>query len=213
MKSLSSVAFGAVVLLLSNVAGAEDSTKTKKIKDNTFEFTAFGAYRTGGSFQTAEDQGSRDVASSSGYGVLLHLIQVEGAYYEFNYSKQSTEVEGVVPFDLSIEYFQLGGTLEFAEPEWPVKPYLALTVGATRFKPERSELEEETAASFALGWGARIPLSQHFALRFEARVYASLLNSDSDIFCASSGDLNCAFQVKGDYFLQGQGFLGVTAGF
>jgi len=207
MKPLSQI-LGAALLLSSGLACAED-----EVKDNTFEFTAFGAYLFGGGFEDATDSSSRDLKSSSGFGVLLHLIQVEGAYYELSYSRQSTELEGADPVDMTVEYFQVGGTLEFAEPEWRVKPYIVLTVGAARFAPERSELEEKTAASMSLGWGARVPLSQHFAIRFEARAYASFLNGDSEIFCASSGDLTCAFKVKGDVLLQGQGFLGVTAGF
>jgi opacity protein-like surface antigen len=182
--------------------------------DNTFEITPYGGYVTGGDFETTADESRRKLRAGSSYGVLMHLIQTTGAYYELSYSKHSTELQGADPFDLSIEYFQIGGTLDFAEPNAHVIPYIVLTVGATRFAPERKDLEEKTAASFALGGGAKIPLTKNIAIRLEARAYASLLNGDSQIFCQSSPpDLACDVRVRSDYFLQGQGLLGITIGF
>jgi opacity protein-like surface antigen len=193
-------------------------------EDNTFEITPYGGYQAGGAFETVTEitdaDGTREVRTDrklrndSSYGVLLHLIQTTGAYYELSYSKFDTELRGADPFDVSVEHFQIGGTLDFAEPEAYVIPYIVLTVGASRFVPDRSDIDDKTAASFSLGFGFKIPLTQHIAIRTEARGYVSLLNGDSDIFCRSSPpDAVCDIRVKSDYFIQGQGLVGVTIGF
>lgn len=200
------------------------SASLAQSKDNTFEITPYGGFQAGGSFETVTEvtdaDGTREVRADrklrddSSYGVLLHLIQTTGAYYELSYSKFDTQLRGPEPFDMKVEHFQVGGTLDFAEPEAHVIPYIVLTVGASRFVPDRGDIDDKTAASFSLGFGFKIPLTQHIAIRTEARGYVSLLNGDSDIFCRSTPpDAVCDIRVKSDYFLQGQGLLGVTIGF
>jgi opacity protein-like surface antigen len=200
--------------LASPLATADSALNADFKTDYKYEITPFGGFRTGGAFEDATDDSRRELDNGSSYGVLLHLIQVPGAYYEFSYSKQTTELQGASPFDLTVEYFHVGGTLEFAQPEDRVRPYLALAVGATRFAPKDTTLDEKTAASMSLGFGAKIPVASHVAVRLEARAYASFLNSDSDVFCAGTGEAAvCSVQVQSDYLIQLQGMLGVTFGF
>jgi opacity protein-like surface antigen len=204
---------GVSASLLTMTAQAADEKPNYKIGYD-YEFTPYGGYHMGGSFEDATDESRRELRDGSSFGVLMHLVQVKGAYYEFNYEKQTTELQGANPFDLSIEYFQVGGTVEFAQPEDRVRTYLVLTVGATRFAPEPSELEEETAASMSLGVGAKIPVAEHVAIRLEARAYVSFLNADSDVFCAGTSDATtCAISAQSDYFVQARALLGVTIGF
>jgi hypothetical protein len=199
--------------LLTTTARASDEKADYKIGYKC-EITPYGGYHMGGSFEDATDDSRRELRDGSSFGVLMHLVQVKGAYYEFNYDKQTTELQGANPFDLTIEYFQVGGTIEFAQPEDRVRPYIALTVGATRFAPEPGELEEETAASMSLGFGAKIPVAEHVAVRLEARAYASFLNADSDAFCAGTSEATtCAIRMQSDYFVQVRALLGVTIGF
>jgi opacity protein-like surface antigen len=214
MKSISMSLLGLLVCFAPSVHAEE----------NRFEITAFGGYQAGGAFETVTEvtdaDGTREVRTDrklrddSSYGVLLHLIQETGAYYEFSYSKYATELRGTNAFDVSVEHFQVGGTLDFAEPAAPVVPYLVLTVGASRFVPDRADSADKTAASFSLGFGVKVPITQHIAIRAEARGYVSLLNGDSEIFCQSSPpNAACDIRVKSDYFLQTQGLLGLTIGF
>ena len=42
------------------------------------------------------------------------------------------------------------------------------------------------------------------------RVYGTLLDSDTAIFCVGSGDLNCLVRTSGSIFFQGEAFLGLS---
>jgi opacity protein-like surface antigen len=209
--SLCAISMG---LLASPLVSAADAFKANFDADYHYEITPYGGYHMGGSFEDITDDSRRELDSGSSFGLLAHLRQVQGAYYEFNYDKQTTELQGANPFDMTIEYFQVGGTLEFAQPEDRVRPYIVLTVGATRFAPEPGDLEEETAASMSLGFGAKIPVAKHVAVRLEARAYASFLNADSEVFCVGTSETAaCSIRVQSDYFIQGRALLGVTIGF
>jgi hypothetical protein len=179
----------------------------------TFEVTPFAGYRFGGEFKSADDS-RRTLNDAASYGLVLNLEQTPDAYYEFLYSKQSTQIGGATPVDLSIEYAHIGGIILFGDEGDRVIPYFALTAGATRFNPAQTDLQAATEFSFAVGGGVRVPLATHVALRFDARAFVTLLSADSSIFCsASAGNASCDIRVSGSKFIQGQGLIGVTVAF
>jgi len=61
--------------------------------------------------------------------------------------------------------------------------------------------------------GLRIPINKNFGVRLDLRVFGTVLDSESDIFCVSSGGLTCRIKAKGDFFVQYSANLGVTYGF
>ena len=58
-----------------------------------------------------------------------------------------------------------------------------------------------------------MPINDRFAVRLDLRAYGTVLDSDSEIFCVSSGGATCRIKVKSDVFLQYSANLGVTVGF
>jgi len=214
----------ASVAVLSQTAAAADPVPVEK---NGFEATLFGGYRMGGSFETkpiadTEVSVKRDLADEVAYGLTLNWEAAAGGYYELLYTRQDSELEQVragdnIPqadaFDLSVEYLHIGGMLEFGEPAARVIPYFALTIGATRLTPD-DERNSETDFSLGLGGGVKVPIGKHFAVRLDLRGYITWLDSDSDIFCISTGATSlCNIRVHGDNFIQAQAGLGFTAGF
>ena len=192
------------------------------------EITVFGGYRIGGAFEDIpdDDAGTVDVDESlaSGpkqklkdtpfFGLTLNVEQTEDAYYEFSYSRQSSELQRDPAFDLTVEYLHLGGLLQFSEPNDRVIPYFSMTVGATRFTPDQAGLDTETEFSVGIGGGLKFPIAKHFGLRLEARGYITFLDSNANIFCASAnGSAGCDIRVRSDTFFQAQALLGVTASF
>ena len=104
------------------------------------------------------------------------------------YLRQSTEVDGFEPFDMDVEYLQFGGTVSYPDTEQThVIPYFGMTVGAARFSPDGAGLDDETKLAFTIGGGLRVPITQRFSVRLDLRAFATVLDSDSDIFCVSSG--------------------------
>ena len=135
-------------------------------------------------------------------------------HYEMIYVRNSTTVDGVTPFDMDVEYLQFGGTVSYPDAEYThVIPYFGMTIGAARFSPDGSGLDDETKFAATIGGGLRIPINKRFGVRLDLRAFGTVLNSESDIFCVSSAGLTCRIKAKGDFFLQYAANLGVTIGF
>ena len=134
-------------------------------------------------------------------------------HYELIYTKQGTQVGGGMPMDLDIEYLQIGGTVSSPDAE-RVIPYFGITVGAARFSPDQSGLDDETKLAFSIGGGFKVPITEHIGVRFDARAFVALLDTDGNIFCVSdSGAGACAIRTKSDTFLQYSAGLGLIVAF
>ena len=71
------------------------------------------------------------------------------------------------------------------------------------------QVEQELRASINLGIGYQVPVGDTFALRFEARGYATLVNSSGGLFCSGG----CVVSIEGDVVTQGELMLGLSARF
>jgi hypothetical protein len=113
----------------------------------------------------------------------------------------------VVPtkFPLRVTYLHLGGT-SFLEGRIGQGVYLVGGLGATLFEPGVDGFENELRPSINLGIGYQLPLGESVALRFEARGYATLVNSDSGVFCSGG----CVIAIKGDTVTQGDVQIGLS---
>jgi len=187
-------------------------------KVNETEITPFVGYMAGGEFEDPGIAGGigsdRDVKENSNYGVFFDF-NADGPerQYEVLYSKQGSEVDGVAPMDLDIEYLQLGGIVNFTDNP-RVIPFFGITVGAARFTPDAPGLSTETKIAFSIGGGLKVPVTDHIGIRLDTRAFVTLLDSNADIFCVSStGNASCRIRAKSDTFLQYAGMLGVTVGF
>ena len=208
-RILSGAAAAAATLCLSLPAQAEEPKEY-----NNFEFTPFVGYLAGGEFEDPTDSSDRDLDAGSDFGIIIDAAADWWRHYEMLYVRQSTKVDGVEPFDMDVEYLQFGGTVSYPDTEYThVIPYFGMTVGAARFSPDASGLNDETKFAATMGGGLRIPINKRFGVRLDLRAYGTLFNSDSEIFCVSSAGLTCRIKAKGDFFLQYSANLGVTIGF
>lgn len=185
------------------------------IEPARFEATLFGGYRDGGDLDNIDPAiDPYKLDSGSVFGIALNLQQTEDAYYELSYNRQSAGVEETSQFDMSIEYLHIGGYVTFRDPESRWVPYFLMTVGATRFSPDRNEFDDVIEPSLAIGAGVKVRFTKNFGLRLEARGYGTFMDSDSDLFCISAPpSLTCEISVQGDTLIQGQALVGVTVGF
>jgi opacity protein-like surface antigen len=207
---ISGSAVAAVALLcLSAPAGAAEEPQHHS---NDFEFTPFVGFMAGGEFEDATDGTDRNLEEDSNFGLIVDAAADYWRHYEMLYTRQATSVEGATPFDMDVEYLQFGGTVAYPDAS-RVIPYFGLTVGAARFSPDAPGFDDETKIAFTVSTGLRVPITDHFGVRLDLRGYVTLLDSNSDIFCASSSGLTCNIRVKSDTFLQYSANLGVTIGF
>lgn len=179
---------------------------------NRFEITPYAGYRVGGQFEDAVSEEDRDVAEDGSFGLILAWTESPGRQYELFYGRQQTEIEGPEPLDLDIDYLHVGGSLYWPRERW--SSFFSGGLGATRFSPGPSGIDDETRFSLSLGGGVRVALSDRVGLRFEARGFLTLINSETEIFCISEGgDARCAIRGSGDTFLQFEALAGITFGF
>lgn len=199
---------GAIVLFAAFVpaAGAEPLK---------FELTPYGGYAFGGKFEDEEAAVEIDVGDDVSYGLIFNFNNTANTQYEFIYSRQSTsadtrEVAALPPqVDLDIDHLQIGGTY-LAEGDL-ARPYLAMTIGGSRFSPDFSGGESDTFWSFSIGAGWTLRPSERLGLRVEARAWGTLIDSDSSLFCESGPDQAlCAIALDGRVYWQIETFAGVV---
>jgi opacity protein-like surface antigen len=178
-----------------------------------FEITPFYGYMAGGEFENPSTNTDRDLDENNDFGVIFNSAVDEWRHYELLYTKQSTEIDGTAPIDLDVQYLQIGGTVSNPDAEYVI-PYFGMTVGAARFSPDQGGLDDETKFALTVGAGFKVPITDHIGVRFDARAFISLLDTDGNIFCVSDNGVGtCAIRTKSDTFLQYHAALGLIVGF
>ena len=181
-----------------------------------WEITPFASYRMGGDFDISGAPGGGDLDDHGAFGFAVNLAIDETASYELFYSRQEAsfaQTSAVAPFDLDVEYLHVGGTLLLSD-ELPVAPYMVGGLGVTRFSPQTGPGSDDSRFSVSLGAGVKMPVTNHFGVRLEARGYVTFVNSDSAFFCASGSQGGvCAIQAKTDSFFQFELLAGATLSF
>jgi len=174
---------------------------------STWEFTPTAGYRYGG---TVNSENGTFIAND-GFawgGTIGYRVKRDGLV-EFVYSRQETNIlfdadlaPEVTVGDAAIEYFQVGGALEFGHDE-NTKPFFALTVGTTRLSPQSSGLGDDWLFSFGGALGIKTYLSRNIGLRAQARLWMSTLSSDTDFWCTLPG--GCVIVASNStFFTQGE---------
>jgi len=180
---------------------------------NVYEITPILGHTFGGEFEDPADSSERDIDADTSWGVIFNLAADEWRHYELLFNNQSTRVEGVTPFDIDIQYLQIGGTVSSPDAEHVI-PYFGITFGAARFSPDLNGLDDETKLAFSVAGGFKVPITERIGVRFDARAYVTLLDTDGDFFCVSSGGTGtCRVRAKSDTLLQYSLALGVVVGF
>ena len=200
-----------LVLVLALAAGSS----VAQAKDNAL--TLYAAYRDGGSFTDVNSGSELRIEASGAASLSLDWRLDASRQLQLFLSRQSSQMGtgqatpvppgSVVPtkFPLRVTYLHLGGT-SFLEGSIGQGVYLVGGLGATLFEPGVDGFENELRPSINLGIGYQLPLGESVALRFEARGYATLVNSDSGVFCSGG----CVISIKGDTVTQGDVQIGLS---
>jgi len=180
-----------------------------------FELTPFVAYRVGGSFSEEDGDGRVDLNESSAEGIMFNIRANSKGQYELLYSRQSTDARtsGFYPgdptVDIDIEHYHFGGTYLFDGQN--TRPFIALTLGASRFDPKHAESTAETFFSASFGAGVQLAASRRVGLRLEARVFTTFIDDSSAIFCSSvNGSGSCLIRVEGNLLSQWEARAGLV---
>jgi len=175
------------------------------------ELTPFVGYQFGGGFQTRE--GDLNIDPNANLGLVASVRTRHDGLIEFLYSRQATtlEFEGILEtgdvFDLTVEYFHFGGLWEIRTDRR--RPFLGLTLGATRLDPGASGLDDEWAFSAGISGGLKYFFTDRLALRVEGRGLLSFFNSGGSFLCGFPPG-QCGFVISSSSFAQVSVLTGLT---
>lgn len=197
----------AVLILIPN--------KSYAAKDNTFELTPLVGYRFGGDFEVTDDASidsynNIKLSEEINYGLLFAWDVDQKRQGEFllnHYSTQFSQIDSSVASNnnLSITYAHIGGNVPLSQGTVPL--FVTGGFGLTHLSPEDSLLGSETRFSLNVGLATKIAVTENVSLRFGGRLYATLFNSDSYIFCDTE---TCAISISSDLWVQSEVNAGVT---
>jgi hypothetical protein len=206
-KTLAGFVLSITLLVNSAVRAEPPASETLQ-----FEVTPFVAYRVGGDFQRIDNGQTVNVADRGSLALAFDVTGPDRTQYELFYDRQSTALSGdsLGPTSVKVEYLHIGGLVALDEAPH-LRPYLAGGLGVTRLTPNSALGSDDTRFSISLALGLRVPVSEHFSLRFEGRGFLTPMNVDSAVLCRSdqSGAL-CELRARGSLFLQ-FGFLAGAA--
>ena len=188
---------------LCSTSGAQELTPTAPVPPRTVEITPTVGWRMGGGVET--EDGEFDVESATSFGVILDVRVRSDGVVELLYDRQSSDVvrrsstgpDSTIT-DIVIEYFQLGGAVEFGHKP-NLKPFFALTLGAAHLDPSGDRDDEWHFAGVAT-LGAKAYLGEHIGLRAQTRLWGTFLTEESQIFCSLPGV--CVLSASGKLFVQ-----------
>jgi len=162
-----------------------------------FEIIPYYGYQFSGSVPLVN--GRFDIKDSPNYGLAVNvpLPLREGAELELLYLRMDTRIKvdeysyGIIirteEYDMSVEYYQIGGLNVFEIPGSNVKPFGALTIGASRFAPKGTTRGDEWFFSGTLGAGVKIMPSERFGIRLQGRLLLPFQWGSAGLWCGTGG--------------------------
>jgi len=177
--------------------------------------TPFYGYQFGGRASTYN--GEVRIKDSENYGVTLDVPYTGTTTIQLLYSYQGTSLQrtdnttGVTEdlFDMSVQYFHLGGTAEVAKGT--TTSFVSGSLGATYFDPDKSDFSSETLFSMSFGMGLLKEINKNIALRIQGRLLIPIQYAGGSMFCGSGG---CSIGLSGGTtILQGDVTAGVAVRF
>lgn len=201
-------------LTLTGLAGTQSLAQTEA---RPAELTFFAGAGFGGTLTTESELDIR-LDDGSSLGILFDYeegpnTQWEGLYLQQDTAADTSDLFSAQPStDTRIQYLQGGGT--FRGDGERLLPYVAGTLGLTRIDPSGANTRSDTFWSISIGGGAQFRVSDRLGFRIEARVFATLVDSESAIYCGfDSVGGQCLFTLQGDVLWQSHVFAGVTVRF
>lgn len=194
----------------------------------TVEIAPFLGWQFGGGFGIQD--GSVDIEADSVFGFIVDVRVRVDATVEFIYSRQQTTLEvtstdalrpGVGFLDVNVEYFQAGGVYEFLgegaeyfdddDDKPAVRPFIVLTLGATRFSPSPTGAGGDWRFSLGFGGGVKVFLSKRWGFRLDARAWPTFVAGGGAFFCSLPG--GCLIAFGGSASWQASGTAGLIIAF
>lgn len=153
----------------------------------SFEISPYAGYRLNGSITDRHgDTQDLEIKESSVYGLRFDIPITPQLQLELLGNRQKSAFQldqGVLEpserlGDVALDTFHAGLLYQWGGGQ--VNPYVVVSGGITRLKPEFSALDSESRWSGSLGGGVKVFVNRNVGFRFEARGYWIDLKADFD---------------------------------
>lgn len=150
------------------------------------EITPTIGYRWGGEISNGETDllpYDVDVDEGESFGLMLNFPLTRGLQLELFHDRQSTRLvreHGLFETaddwaDVDIDYTHIGVLYQWHTRT--VLPYVAGSAGIGHIAPDIAGARSEDRFSMSLGGGIKIPISDHFAVRLDARQFFTAVDT------------------------------------
>ena len=210
MKSNSVIIVSALFTTLSfNTMAETPVSKTTNNKNDYVTITGYLGTRLSEDVKDPDTGAVADLSSELTQAIAIGWDYERNSEGEllFSSSKQhlTSSDSALSGMDVYIQYLHFGGKIIFKD-EMPFSTNIGLGIGGTYFNPSKSSYDSDLKFSANISAGIRYQLSERFALRGDARVYGTLLNSDSQLFCSNN---DCYINIDGNIYVQAELMAGL----
>ena len=177
-----------------------------------YEITPYVGWRTSDTLEEEATGATIDLKETGSFGVIFSMQQKPDTYYDFLFSRQTTELEStnslVNNTSLRFDYYHIGGTVVYDHDQ--LHPFVTGGLGATHISPATAAFSSETNFSLSIGGGLKFPMTHNVGLRLEVRGYGTVVDSEGSILCANGV---CYAKFKGSLFMQFEANAGLSIAF
>ena len=148
-----------------------------------FEFTPFGGYQWGGSFDTDAfggiASGELQEDESFHWGMVLSFLAPRGSALELIYLRQDTDIKFNRDVGNTLDiggfannYIHIGGRFE-AMSDQQIRPFITTSLGVNILDPKIDGVGSSTRFSWALGGGVKAMFNQTMGFRADIRWWST----------------------------------------
>lgn len=161
------------------------------------ELTPFGGYQFGGKMRFYE--GDLKIENAPNYGILMDIAVAPDTKLELYWSQMQTSASFtpyygygyldtlIKPFDVNINYIQIGGVREAQLDNAKIVPFGAFTLGATYFSPTDNTVNDSWKFSMTLGAGLKIWFSDRVGIRLQGRMLMPMYFGGAGVYFGTGG--------------------------
>jgi hypothetical protein len=141
-------------------------------------------------------------------GIEVDVATRPDAWIEIAADRQELEFSpdgsGSAPFDLTIDYLQVGGRYQPGKDRF--RPYVAVTVGVTSYGADGGRIDDSIGFSGSVGGGFDVSLGERVSFRGDLRGYATVGDATLSGICGAG----CSIRLTADGWYQMAARIGLV---
>ena len=177
------------------LAAACFAVQLTPLRAQAVEVAPLGGYRFGGDFFELLTAQPIDLDEALTLGVAVNVRLAEGTHFEALYTHQRADLSQLLidppgRARVTVDHWLAGGRQELDSGR--VRPFLTGMIGLTRYA---SEVDGEIRLAASAGGGVRLFPNARVGLRFDGRVFATLVDADATVYACVQGRCLLAFDA------------------